>query len=113
MGGPLALDGRHLMWGHNNQPKVVINGEGGVGEETGPGRNVWGTLYYCLGHQMERQKIKKIKIHHGLRWPPINDLLCNNQPKTGFHDGGGYEGEVRRVRGAGEALCHHFGGIIS
>ena len=31
---PLALDGRRLMGGHNNQPKVVIDGEGGVGEET-------------------------------------------------------------------------------
>ena len=34
MGGPLALDGRRLMGGHNNQPKVVVDGEGGVGEET-------------------------------------------------------------------------------
>ena len=34
MGGPLALDGRHLMGGHNNQPKVVINSEGVVREET-------------------------------------------------------------------------------
>jgi hypothetical protein len=28
MGGPLALDDRHLMWGHNNQPKVVVDSEG-------------------------------------------------------------------------------------
>ena len=34
MGGPLALDGHHSMWGHNNQPKVVVDGEGGVREET-------------------------------------------------------------------------------
>jgi hypothetical protein len=34
MGGPLALDGCHLMWGHNNQPKVVVGGEGGVRKET-------------------------------------------------------------------------------
>ncbi len=34
MGGPLALDGRRLMGGHNNQPKVVVDGEGVVGEET-------------------------------------------------------------------------------
>jgi hypothetical protein len=58
MGGPLALDGRHLMRGHNNQPKVVIDGEGGVGEETRPGRNMWGTLSHCLGCRMEKQKIK-------------------------------------------------------
>ena len=53
MGGPLALDGRRLMGGHNNQPKVVVNGEGGVREETRPGRNVWGSLSTCLGHRME------------------------------------------------------------
>ena len=34
MGGPLALDGRRLMGGHNNPPKVVVDGERGVGEET-------------------------------------------------------------------------------
>ncbi len=37
MGGPLALDGFHLMGGHNNQPNVVVDGEGGFGEETRPG----------------------------------------------------------------------------
>ncbi len=61
MGGPLALDGRHLMWGHNNQPKVVVDSEGGVGEETQPGRNVWGTLSHCLRRRMERRKIKMKK----------------------------------------------------
>jgi hypothetical protein len=61
---------------------------------------------------MEWQKIKKIKIHRGLRRLPIDDLLCNNQPKTGFHNGGGYEGEMQQVQGTGEALCHCFGGII-
>ena len=53
MGRPLALDGHRLMGGHNNQPKVIINGEGGVREETRPGRNVWGSLSYCLGRRME------------------------------------------------------------
>ncbi len=42
MGGPLALDGRRLMGGHNNQPKVGINGGRGIEEERRPGRNVWG-----------------------------------------------------------------------
>ncbi len=37
---PLALDGRHLMWGHNNQPKVIVDGEGGVREDTQLGQNV-------------------------------------------------------------------------
>ncbi len=41
------------MGGHNNQPNFVVNGEGGVREETRPGRNVWGALFHCLGHQME------------------------------------------------------------
>ena len=114
MGGPLALDGRRLMGGHNNQPKVDVDGEGGVGEETRPGRNVWGTLSHCLGRQMERQKIKKNKYIVALDGRQLMiDFLCNNQPKTGFRDGGGYEGEVWRARGAGEALCHRFGGIIS
>jgi hypothetical protein len=49
----LALDGRHLMGGHNNQPKVVVNGERGIREETQPGRNMWGALSHCLGRQME------------------------------------------------------------
>ncbi len=58
MGGPLALDGRRLMGGHNNQPKVVVNGEGGVGEETRPGRNVWGSLSHCLERRMEASNEK-------------------------------------------------------
>ena len=29
MSGPLALDGCCLMGGHNNQPKVIVNGEEG------------------------------------------------------------------------------------
>jgi hypothetical protein len=94
MGGPLALDGRRLMGGHNNQPKVVVDGEEGVGVETRPGQNVWGTLSHCLGRRMEPHK--KIQIHCGLRRLPIDDyLLCINQPKTGFRDGGGYEREVQ------------------
>jgi hypothetical protein len=49
MGGPLALDGRHLMWGHNNQLKVVVNSEGGVGEETRPGRKRVGDVFPLFG----------------------------------------------------------------
>ncbi len=40
MGGPFALDGRHLMGGHNNQPKVGIDGGRGIEEERQLGRNV-------------------------------------------------------------------------
>ena len=85
MGGPLALDGRRLMGGHNNQPKDVVDGEGGVGEETRPGGTCGGRCPIVWGVEWSG---KKIKIRRGLRRPPIDDLLCNNQPKTGFHDGG-------------------------
>jgi hypothetical protein len=33
MGGPFALDGRRLMEGHNNQPKVGINNGRGIDEK--------------------------------------------------------------------------------
>ncbi len=42
MGRPLALDGRRLMGGHSNQPKVGVNCGGGIGEETQPGKSVGG-----------------------------------------------------------------------
>jgi hypothetical protein len=62
MGGPLALDGRSLMGGHNNQPKVVIDDEGGIREETQLGRNVWGALSHSLGRQMEASNEKNRKM---------------------------------------------------
>ncbi len=49
MGGPFASDGRHLMGGHNNQPKVSINGGRGIEEERRPGQNVWGGVVSLLG----------------------------------------------------------------
>jgi hypothetical protein len=49
MGGPFVLDGRRLMEGHNNQPKVVINYGRGTEEERRPGRNVWGGVVSLLG----------------------------------------------------------------
>ena len=49
MGGPLALDGRYWTWGHSNQPKVVVDGEGGVREETQPRRIVWGDVVPLFG----------------------------------------------------------------
>jgi hypothetical protein len=84
MGGPLALDGRRLMGGHNNQPKVVVDGEGGVGEETRPG------------------------LGPGRRRPPIENFTHNNQPKTGSRNRGDNEGEARQAGGAGEARYHRF-----
>jgi hypothetical protein len=49
MGGPFALDGRRLMEGHINQPKVGINHGRGIEEERRPGRNVWGGVVSLLG----------------------------------------------------------------
>jgi hypothetical protein len=49
MGGPFALDGRRLMEGHNNQPKVGINDGRGIEEERQLGRNVWGGVVSLLG----------------------------------------------------------------
>ena len=49
MGGPFALDGRRLMKGHNNQPKVGIDDGRGIEEERRPGRNVWGGVVTSLG----------------------------------------------------------------
>ena len=95
MGRPLALDGHRLMGGHNNQPKSVINGEGGVREETRPGRNVLGSLSHCLGRQMEASDEKNIDgLGPGCRRPPIENFTHNNQPKTGGHNGEDYEGEA-------------------
>jgi hypothetical protein len=48
LGGPLALDGRRLMGGHNNQPKVGIDGGRVIEEERRPGRNVWGGVVSSL-----------------------------------------------------------------
>ena len=49
MGGPLALDGRRLMGGHNNQSKVSIDGGRGIEEERQLGRNMWGGVVSLLG----------------------------------------------------------------
>ncbi len=56
MGGPFALDGRRLMEGHNNQPKVGIDGGRGIGEERRPGQNVWGGVVSLLGVANQRRK---------------------------------------------------------
>ena len=49
MGGPLTLDGRCLMGGHNNQPKVGIDGGRGIEEERRLGQKVWGGVVSSLG----------------------------------------------------------------
>jgi len=102
------LDGRRLMGGLNNQPKVVVNGEGGVREETRPGRNMWGSLTHCLGRRMEvsDEKNREMGWEPGRRRPPIKKITHNNQPKTGGRDGGDYEGErnEREARGKHDTI---------
>ena len=88
MGGPLALDGRRLMGGHNNQPKVVVNSEGGVREETRPGRNVWGSLSHCLGWDINQQKNREMGGPFALDGRRLMGGH-NNQPKVGINGGGG------------------------
>ncbi len=61
MGGPFALDGRPLMEGHNNQPKVGINYGSGIEEERRPGRNVWGVLSLCLERRINEEKQQQRK----------------------------------------------------
>jgi hypothetical protein len=84
MGGPLALDGRRLMGGHNNQLKVSINGGRGIEEERRPGRNVWGGVVSLLGAANRQRKKTTIKIRRGLRRPPTNENhITTNQKHTG------------------------------
>ncbi len=73
MGGPFALDGRRLMGGHNNQPKVGISGGRGIKEERRPGWNVWGGVVSSLGATNQRRKKTTTKIRRGLRQPPMNE----------------------------------------
>jgi hypothetical protein len=84
MGGPLTLDGRRLMGGHNNQPKVGINGGRGIEEERQPGQNVWGGVVSLLGAANRRRKKTTTKIRRGLRRLPTNENhITNNQKHAG------------------------------
>ncbi len=84
MGGPFALDGRRLMGGHNNQPKVGINVGRGIEEERQPGQNVWGGVVSLLGAANQQRKKTTMKIHRGLRRPPTNENhTATNQKHTG------------------------------
>ncbi len=73
MGGLFALDGCRLMAGHNNQPKVGIDGGRGIEEERQPGRNVWGGVVSLLGAANQQRKKMTTKIRCGLRRPPTNE----------------------------------------
>jgi hypothetical protein len=84
MGGPLALDGCHLMGGHNNQPKVGINSGRGIEEEWRPGRTVWGGVVSLLGVANQGRKKTTTKKRPGLRRLPTNENhTTTNQKHSG------------------------------
>ncbi len=84
MGGPFALDGRRLMGGHNNQPKVGINGGSSIEEERRPGRNMWGGVVSSLGAVNRQRKKMTTKIRPGLRRPLMNENhTTTNQKHAG------------------------------
>jgi hypothetical protein len=58
MGGPLALDGHCLMGGHNNQPKVGVNGGGALERRRDRGGTCGGVLSLRSGRQIEQKKTK-------------------------------------------------------
>ncbi len=55
-------------------------------------------------------KINQYEKHHGIKWPQIDHFAHNNQPITGGHDGGEYEGEIRRAGGGGGSTVLSFWG---
>ena len=78
---------------NNNQPKVGRSGRLDViSERVGVG-STGGCMVQSFGAAN--------KIHRGLRWPPIDAFVLNNQPKTVGRDGGDYGWETRRAGGAG------------
>ncbi len=83
MGGPFALDGCRLMGGHNNQPKVGIDGGRGIEKERRLGQNVWGGVVSLLGAANQPRKSTTTKICCGLRQLPTNENhTTTNQKHT-------------------------------
>ena len=62
MGGPLALDGRHLKGGHNNQIKVGFDVGGALERRGGQGGACGGVLSTGTGRRIEGEKKTKIKL---------------------------------------------------
>ena len=73
------------------------------------------TPFHRLGRRIERQKINKHEIHHGLRQPSINNSSHNNQPKTGSRTEGSMEGrcDEQDAWGKGDTIILDFGGVVS
>ena len=55
----MALDGRRLMGGHNNQPKVGVDSGRGVGEETDQGGTCRGGCLFIPGGKLNEIKNEK------------------------------------------------------
>jgi hypothetical protein len=110
MGGPLALGGRRLMEGHNNQPKVSINGGRGIEEERRPGRNVWGGVVSSLGAANQRRRKTTMKIRRGLRRPPTNENHTTSNQKHAGVMKEVKEGSCNRQGERGGSANRSFGG---
>ena len=70
-----------------------------------------GMLSHHLGCRIEQQKINGNAIHHGLRWPLVDDLQHNNHQKQAAATEGSMEGrcDKREVRGKHNTIV--LGGI--
>jgi hypothetical protein len=65
MGGPFALDGRRLMGGHNNQPKLASTVGGALKRRGDRGRMCGGVLSLCLERQIDEEKSN----NENMLWP--------------------------------------------
>ncbi len=110
MGGPFALDGRRLMEGHNNQPKVGIDDGRVIEEERRPGRNVWGGVVSLLGAANRRRKITTTKIRPGLRRSPTNENQTTTNQKHAGATKEVKEGRCDRQGERGGSANRSFGG---
>ncbi len=83
--GRLHCGGRLLIGGRNNQIKVGVDVfEGDVGEETRPGRNVWGgCCLFLLGVELKGNKKTKILNAMALKWPPDDKITQQSTKNTG------------------------------
>jgi hypothetical protein len=71
-GRPSALDGQCLIGGHNNQPRVGVDGGSGILEERPPWsmvERVGGCHLFAWSGELTKENITT-KMYCGLRWPP-------------------------------------------
>ncbi len=106
----MALDGRCLMGGHNNQPKVGINGGRGIEEERQLGRNVWGGVVSLLGVVNRQRKKTTTKIRRGLRWLPTSENHTTTNQKHASATREVKKGSCNRQGERGGSVNLSFGG---